>query len=298
MDENIGRELHGKGWDQGVLFPPLSEAINFDPAAPVSKLAKAAARTPPGHKAAFGGVAHGVAYGPRPKTKYFLLITQACDLVKPLSVEPNVLAMPVFATTNEKILEVAARNSVRYFLVDAARDLIADALTCMVVEKPLLTKLTPEVGVATAEERRRLGQWVARRFNRPAIPDPMVEAIAKPILTNLRTKQQNGTLDEALLARVVEVRLCVLNDTLPYRFQLLFIVDEADVAQAELDLAPLVGELRAWFSPASATLEGWYARSYGDISVADYLDYDQLDLVEYSYDGRLIVGLLPPAAAP
>lgn len=298
MDENIGRALYEKGWDQGVLFSALSEAVNFDPDAPVSKLAKAASKTAPERKTASGGIAHGVAYGPRPKVNRLLLITQACDLVKQLSVEPNVFAMPVFATTNEKILEVAVRNSVRYFLVDAARNLVADASTCIVVEKPLLAKLTPEVGVKTSDERRRLAQWIARRFNRPAIPDPVVAAIVKPILTNLRAKQEAGTLDEALLARVLEVRLRVLNDALPYRFELLFIVEEGTVAQAEFELAPFLGEMRTWFSAASAILETWYARSYGDISVADYLDYDQLDLVEYSYEGQLVVGLFPPAEAP
>jgi hypothetical protein len=50
--------------------------------------------------------------------------------------------------------------------------------------------------------------------------------------------------------------------------------------------------MRSWFHPASAVLRTWYGRTYGDISFADYFDFEQLNLEEYSYSGGPIHKLI------
>ncbi|MGH7755025.1 MAG: hypothetical protein ACREM8_01920 [Vulcanimicrobiaceae bacterium] len=296
MNRDIGRELYANGWTQGVLFDPVALSVAFAPENPVSKLARAAAKK---RLAADTGSAdsHGIVSGIPPSTEHLVVVSQACDIVKPADVEPNVIAMPVFRTNNVRITGPAARNSSRYFLLDDSRGFVVDATLCAVIEKPLLATFTPEAGVTTDMTRRRFARWLARRFNRPTIPDDVVAAVVKPLLDNLRTMQRQGSLDIGMLDRVAEVRLRVANANLPYAFELLFIVDAAETREMDLALAPLLGEMSSWFVPEAAVLRAWYARALSDISVSDYLDSETLNLDEYSYAGGTIRGLTPPDAA-
>jgi hypothetical protein len=294
LEQNLGRELYRRGWTQGVLFAPVAVSIAFDPAKALSKLARAAAKKGAVEIALPKGVAHGVASGIAASTERMVLVSQTCDIVRPLNEEPNVFAMPVFKTENTRILGPAARNSTRYFLLDASRGLIVDATTVAVIEKPLLEALTPEVGISTDDQRRRFGRWLARRFRRPALEDDLVAAIVKPILENLRALQAEGRLDMELLDQILEARIHMASSTLPYAFDLLFMVEVGDLQAMELRLAPLVGEMRSWFRPEAASLRTWYARCYADISVADYEASDQIYLDEYSYRGGSIRGLIAP----
>jgi len=294
MEQDIGRKLYADGWSQGVLLNPVAVSIVFAPDDPVSKLARAAAAKPGPDTTISRGAAHGVAFGIPKSTERLIIISQACDIVKPLNDEPNIFAMPVFRTDNVRILGPAARNSSRYFLLDGSRGYVVDATVSVVIEKPLLTTLKPEVGVTTEEDRKRFARWLARRVNRPAISDDVVAAIVKPMLENLRSMQNRGTLDMEILDRISEVRLRVANESLPFHFDLLFIVDNVDTAAMELALAPLIGAMRGWFNPELAILQSWYARSYAEVSVADYLASEQLYLDEYSYEGGTIRGLIAP----
>ncbi len=293
MSQDIGRKLHEKGWTQGALLNTLAISIVFAPDRPVSKLARAAARKAEPDTRLSPSVPHGVAFGIPSSTIRLVVISQACDIVKPLNEEPNVFAMPVFRTDNVKILGPAARNSSRYFLLDPDRGYVVDATSCVVIEKPLLETLSPEVGATTHDARRRFARWITRRFNRPALPDDVVAVIVRPILENLRILQAQGALDMGLLDQIAEVRLHVTNDSMPFTFDLLFLVDNPGEG-FEVALAPLLGEMRSWFTPPLAALRNWYALGYGDISVADYLESEQLYLDQYSYEGGTIHGLVAP----
>jgi hypothetical protein len=294
LEQNLGRELYRRGWAQGALFTPVAVSVAFDPAKPLSKLARAAAKQGAVEITLAKDTVHGVASGISASTKQMVLISQACDIVRPLNEEPNVFAMPVFQTENARIVGPAARNSTRYFLLDAGRGLIADAATIAVIEKPLLESLTPEVGISTDAQRRRFCRWLARRFRRPTLDDGVVAAIVKPILENLRALQAEGRLDMELLDQILEVRVRVASFTIPYAFDLLLMVEERDLQAMEVRLAPLLGEMRSWFRSEAATLRAWYARCYADVSVADYEVSDQIYLDEYSYKEGSIRGLVAP----
>lgn len=296
MHQDLGRKLYANGWTQGVLLDPVAISVVFAPAHPVSKLAKAALRKTAPDTSLPSAIPYGVAYGVPSSTIRLVIISQPCDIVKPLNDEPNILAMPVFRTDNVKILGPAAANSSRYFLLDASRGYVVDGTTCSVIEKPVLEPLTPEVGVGTDDLRRRFARWLARRFNRPALPDDVVAAIVKPLLENLRVLQEQGKLDLELLDRVLEVRVRVANPSLPFSFDLLFIVEEPDDT-LELRLAAFMGDVRKWFIPEVAVLNHWHALAYGEISVADYLAAEQIYLDEYTYRGGTIRGLVAPDPA-
>jgi hypothetical protein len=92
------------------------------------------------------------------------------------------------------------------------------------------------------------------------------------------------------------VRVRVANASLPFRFDLLFIVQEPDDT-IELRLAAFMGDVRKWFIPDAAVLNHWHALAYSEISVADYLAAEQIYLDEYTYRGGTIRGLVAPDPA-
>jgi len=294
MSQDVGRTLYRAGWTQGVLLNPIAVSVAFAPDQPVSKIAKAAIGRGAPDASLKLGHPHGIASGVAASTERLVVVSQACDIVKSPNDEPNILAMPVFKTENQRIIGPASRNSSRYYLLDAGRGFIVDASAVAVIEKPLLMTMTPEVGALTEDDRKRFGRWLARRFNRPAIDDDVVVAIVKPILENMRALQAAGNLDPELFDQIAEVRLLVENDSLPFTFDLLFMVEAIGSAEFELLLAPLLGQMRSWFQPELSILRAWYTRTYEDVSVADYLASEQLYLDEYSYEGGTIRGLIAP----
>lgn len=163
-EPDLGHRLIEVGWDQGVLLPPLSWSLVYDPNDPLSSIARSAVRlakhklsppdTAPSHDVAVGAM--------RPKDR-LVVASQACDIVRVPSEEPNVLAMRVFTTDNDRITRAAASNSARHFLLDANRGLVVDATVTVLLEKPVLVGLVPEPGAPHEDARRRFARWIATR---------------------------------------------------------------------------------------------------------------------------------------
>jgi hypothetical protein len=305
-DARLGRQLIEAGWDQGVLLPALCWSVDFYPEDPVTQIARAAMKPgTPGTRwdasQEIRGLArHAVASGLYRGDHRLVVASQACDIDKSPEHEPCVIALRAFFTTNERMLEAAGRNSTRHFLLNPARGLVVDATVQALVEKPLLATLSPELGAPDARMRRRFARWLARRYNRPALPDDIVHAVSAPILTNLRALQQEGNALIDVLDQVEEVRLAHLEGTPPYAVRLLFILPEPDSGQVPDNdgavitaLARLISTMRGWFDPALASLQAWDAARLGDISASALFDTDELALDEFTYRGLTVRGLEP-----
>jgi hypothetical protein len=299
-DPGLGQRLIDLGWDQGVLLPPLHWSVVFHPGDPITRIARsavqsrgAADRTP-----AIGSTpalpAHGVASGPIRGRDRLVVASQACDIVKSPTEEPTIIAMRAFFTDNGSILSAADGNSSRYFLLDPSRSLVVDATILTLVEKPLLTTVTPEPGAVDPSRQRRFARWLARRYNRPALPDEVVDAVVRPILENLRLLQEANDSDLGSLETVEELRLARVTGNPPYDVRLLFIIPRAGLEDGGLALARLVARMRGWFDPSTARLVAWDARHLYEVTVGDYLDTDQILLDHYTYRGLTIRGLGPP----
>ncbi len=302
----LGRQLIEAGWDQGVLLPALCWSVVFNPDDPVTQIARAAMKPgTPGMRwdasqQITGLVRHAVASGLYRGEHRLVVASQACDIDRSPEQEPCVVAMRAFFTTNEPTLAAAGRNSTRHFLLDPARGLVVDATVQTLIEKPLLATLTPEPGAPDARMRRRFARWLARRYNRPALPDEIVHAVSAPILTNLRLLQHEGNALIAVLDQVEEVRLARMEGAPPYSVRLLFILPEPDSDHASGDdgaviaaLARLISTMRDWFDPALASLDAWDATRLGDVSANALFDTDELALDEYTYRGLTVRGLEP-----
>lgn len=295
-EQTLGQQLYDAGWNQGVLLPPLCWSVVYHADDPLTAIAKAASRQ--GQQSAGGDVRsiprHEIATGLIKPRDYLVVVSQACDIVKSPGFEPNITAMRAFETNNAQLLESAGSNSARYFLLDPTRPLVVDATVAVLIEKPVLLTLTPQQGTPDETTRRRLAEWLARRYNRPALEEQIVYAVQKPILDNLRKMREDGD-DLRALAEIREVRIAHLKGLPPYEVRLLFIVPQAGLADSGHALAQLVGRISAWFDPRLARLAAWDALDLYQISVGDYLETDRLYLDHYTYRGQTTHGLEPPS---
>lgn len=299
-DATLGRRLYLAGWEQGVLLPVLQWSVHFHLDDPLSRIAKSARPLveaqyqlriqKEGSALPRCGIANGIA---RDKDR-FVVASQTCDIVKSPNDEPNIVAMRAFTTDNTAILRAAGGNSSRYFLLDPDRSLVADGTVMVLIEKPVLTELTPEPGVIDSATQEHFARWIGHRFSRPAFPDEVVKAVIAPILSNLHEMQKTSDPDLTALDMVKEVRLLRLAGEPPYNIRLLFIIPETGLSDNGKGLARLIARMRDWFDPKAACLDGWDYRNLYQVTAGDYLDTQKIYLDEHTYRGKIIQGLTPP----
>ena len=296
-DNKLGEHLYNSGWRQGVLLPPLPLSVIYRSEDPLSKIAKTAKRRAEQMDipAISGLPLHGigVASGIVRREDYLVIASQDCDIVRSLSEEPNIVAMRTFTTENNSILRYADSNSSHYFLLDRKRGLVAESSVMVLIEKPVLLNFTPEPGACDSATQERFARWIAHRFDRTAFHDDVIGAVIKPILDNLSQMQKDNDPDLDALDNVKEVHLAKIVGKPPFDVRLLFIIPQEGLSDSGVAIAHLVSRMRTWFNPLAARLVAWEARHLYEITVGDYLDTQQIYLEQYTYQGRIIQGLLP-----
>ncbi len=267
---SLGEQLLAKGWKQGCLLSASAPVLSWE-------------RVP----------------GPPPEWKErtrdmegsLVLATQTCDLKKHPAEEPTVEFLRAFWTTKERITVPAGRNSVRYFLLCSrlvsgkSEGLVAEASKRLFVDKRSLLLFEPEQACGDARTEARFRRWLARRYDRPAVPDPVVLAVQKPVVEALRAAPAGAEV-WTLLRGVREVLFDTAQAKAPFKVRLLFVREEG-LTDVEPITDPDAERLAAWFREAlaagdDAELDEWDAAGTGDISVRDYFTFIALPLDEYS----------------
>jgi len=293
MAEETGKLLYDQGWKQGVAFGPLSYLIHFRISESL-RIPKSAVED------AQRGLDEGGSAGPAigqavvsAKTKdRWILATQDCDLVKAASIEPNVVAIRCFTTSNERTLIAAASNSSYYFLIDPDEGLVADARIQIQLEKPALREFVPSDPFRSQEARQRFARWLARRSDRPAVKENVVEYFVAPVLDCLNKLRTTHPAAIECLADVLEIRFRSIGDS-PIETAIVFFVEKGYPLDGGIALAELVGLIIQELDDEASKLVGWDAISYDEISVAEYVAMNQLYLDSYTFQGQTRVGLGP-----
>ncbi len=268
---DVGEQLVARGWRQGVLLPAIMDILSHE----------LVPGTAPSYQVRRRDSGDGA----------LVVATQTCDLKKKASKEPEVECLRAFWTGNERIIRSAATNSVQHFLLrehmagGERKGLIADASARVLVAKESLLHLIPEQGCADSDTERRFRRWLGRRYDRPAIPTSLVEAVQRPIVEALRANEGERAILQ-LLNGVREVLFAVGNDARPYRVHLLFMAEEGLTTSEPLTEADSE-RLAAWFGEAlaaagQAELHEWEMVDTGAVSLRDYLAFTPLPLDEYS----------------
>jgi hypothetical protein len=158
-DKSDYGHLIERGWQQGAVFalPGGAFAVNQLPGDDVTQL--------------YVDIDRQV----RSKERV-VLVSHPCDIKS--ADEPSVQVMicrwfdPIKDTTRVRTTRIG-RNSPRYFVVDPDGVWIAEAKYPILVDKRVLEALDPPTFQMSPERLLRFRDWLARRFDRPAVPDAL-----------------------------------------------------------------------------------------------------------------------------
>ncbi len=265
-EASVGRQLYDLGWRQGsLLAAPPNRSVN--------KRAGAIWET---ETSATDGS--------------LVLATQTCDMVRDAAKEPTLEFLRAFWTDDKSKMSEAKKNSNRVFLLRTEEragvkwGLIADATVRMFVDKASLLAERPQAGCLPKRERG-FQRWLARRYDRPAVPDALDKAVHQPVVKGLREERRRGSRISALLDRVAEVLYTVEDDGPPFGVAIFFVPEDgtlhAPITDAEAE------EVSAWFmgtigSGGDARVVNWELWPLDQVSVADYFAATPLSLYEFS----------------
>lgn len=215
-----------------------------------------------------------------------VVVSQDCDIFASPKTEPWVEALMAHWTTDTNEIHAARKgNSARRFLLNESQGkaLVADARRRVHLDKRALLTMdfTPAFGSALAS--RRFANWVASRYNRPAIPNDLVEAVQKPLVTAVAVLAKQGGPVLGVLNRVAELRFAVVEPQPPWTVHLIAMVDLADQIEAEEE-----AELGGWLEEVLVVEKGPVKaialafRNETNISHGDYMNTTHLQLDQFS----------------
>ncbi len=224
---------------------------------------------------------------------FLIIVSQPCDIQRSPKQEPYIEAMRAYWTSERSIIHEAGKNSVRRFLIQrrttdngTVEALIADATVRIQIEKAALLSIAPLASFKQSDTitPRRFRQWLAKRYDRQALPDVLVNAVQKPIV---KAVDKLHEMDDRhrILDGISEILFLLRGDSTPYQIDILFIRDERSDAPLvnEEDAAKLAG----WIADVlrkggDAELASWEILSTKEISVYDYSNAYELPLDYYS----------------
>ena len=192
-DQSVGESLLEAGWNQGTLFelPGASHFWNGNSEQGSEKLVEVKARE-------------------IRSSERLILISQACDILS--SDEQYVEALLVRIKDKPSDRKYLARilNSYRQFVLDPDRGLVADARVRLQIAKLTLNHAQPDSWFMTEQTREDFVDWLAGRFDRPPVPQPIFEALCRPVRDVLERMRDEDPKAFAALdrsARRIRIRL-------------------------------------------------------------------------------------------
>lgn len=276
-EQSSGKLLVEAGWQQGSIFrAKVSFAYN---------------------ELSQGDRSSTITIGAEPVSSddQLVIVTQTCDILADINTEPNVEALACITNSDKGWVNNIDRNSHRYFLIDPASGLVALAQRRLQIAKPVLTLLRPNPWPSDALRFKRFVRWLARRYDRPALPDILVAELQKPITDALRKMDKRSPDVGAAFNRAVHDLRALLprREEPPFEIELLLLVrpdqlsrDEADAIDIALaNISSAVDSDNIQLSSRVASAE--------DISLSYYQETTPLFLEHLTYRGEEAVGLEP-----
>jgi len=284
LDAEVTRgELTQAGWRQGVLFSLPTAYLVWN--------SLADERAEPGVVT--------IDYAEVAADEILIVASQDCDLDARGVTEPYVEALVCRITSDANILRAARRNSSRWFLVDGERGLVAYAMDRLQIDKRVLRVLTPQSWPSTNEHFTWFRRWLARRYDRPAIPDPIVDAFQRPVNVRMdRLEKQQPDVLTAFNAVVGELRISLpASEKPPFLIDVLLLTERLTISEDEARAVDSVmAELARALDPSQVIIEKWRLLHPEEISLAEYFATRPLLYDYLTYRGEEEVGAEPPSA--
>lgn len=215
-----------------------------------------------------------------------VVISQDCDIFAAVKAEPRIEAMAARWTSNASEIHTARKgNSARLFLLRerTGEGLVADARLRVQLDKTALLGASFEPAFHDDRARTRFANWVAGRYNRPAVANELVEAVQKPIVSAVADLVKRKAPLVGILDSVAELRFAAAPAQRPWTVHLVVMVDEGDDLNVEEE-AELAGWLESVLVKPDGPIEAIAPlfRTERNISLHDYLHTTKLQLDHFS----------------
>jgi hypothetical protein len=275
-----GESLLDRGWQQGALFSAPSACFTWNDLAysgADAPMTQQHRKTRPGEK--------------------FIVITQDCDISALEQQEPYVEALLCKIYKNREFLSKIGRNSARWFVINFDIGIVAESKYRVQFAKQVLSTLTPEPWPSSPKKLEQFIRWLARRYDRPAIPDAMVEVFQKPIerMFDLFAEEYPDAM-VAFSKAVHEIRVTLpTNEYPPFDLQLMLLISSDGPNTEQADAIDIVTKaVRANLDSKEVHLHPEVrVLTEERISMAEYYATRPLFLEYQTYKGEEIEGMEP-----
>lgn len=265
---HVGGRLYGAGFRQGAVL--RSSALKFVYCVP----------TPD------GGSIETKERAVKARER-LVVASQDCDILAKPEREPYVELLICKQEKPERCATLVEGNSSRWFLIDADKRLVAQALQKIHVKKEALEQVELEDWSLNGEALERFARWLARRYIRPAFPDEFVEAYQDPV---------DGVFEETP-TKVLEQFSHVVSEIRvsksstqgpPYNLDFLLLTADEDLSEEEAEAIALVQDGMESALSASPLVDSvrFSFRTLHETSIAEYFASDPIYLEQLTYQGE------------
>ena len=218
-NRSLGDELFDLGWRQGTLFSAPSAHFSWN-------------------KLSDDGSDEPIIIGTRttkPNEKY-VLITQDCDIVASESENDEPYAEAILCKPEkQRFVRKIGSKSARWFVIDANVGLVAHAKYRTQFDKKMLRSLTSEPWPNGFKRLDEFIRWLARRYDRPSIPDALYEAFQRPLNERVvEFEQENPDVFATFNKVVSDVRINLpASEDPPFDLQLILLIESDGLSEEE-----------------------------------------------------------------
>jgi hypothetical protein len=212
----------------------------------------------------------------------FAVVTQTCDIVRSCVARPFVEVVPLVEVDEHNLHDIQRGRRPQYAFIPnlAEKRLVADLDRVMTVEKGVVAQWDRVSGCSTDEERRALGQALARKRTRFAFPDDFTE-FSRKLQNRMRDKHNKSSIEGDALRALREIRVRASPSWTDSKIELMFwfIRNEDEPTFKGVEWHDL---LEKWLG--LVTESGRFQSVEGQVimletlSAKDYTESDSLDL--------------------
>lgn len=224
---SLGESLYARGWKQGAICQGVEAEWGYRP-----KRVKA--------------------------DDQLVIISQDCDISATVDVEPYIEALVCHVEHDRQRLPGFTRTSSRNFVIDFDTGLVANAVKRVFLMKKSIPATDPSPWPGTPKHFDWFVQWLARRYDRPAVSDSLVDAFQRPV-THAYEEFTKSYPDLALAFNRAVRQLRVsfpASMTSPFLIHLTVLAVRESLSEHELDAIDRVKSvLRGCLDPNLVTLD-------------------------------------------
>lgn len=234
-----------------------------------------------------------VAPQPTPDYGLWVVVSQTCDIVAPLEVEPVIEAFPCYIEA-DRAIRANLRRSYRAFEIDPESGLVAKSVLRLSVSKRAVVQINPEPWPGTPERLARFSKWLGLRTSRDAIPDEIDRPFLGPLRKIMGRLRESRARYLAFNAAVKEIRIHPPDtEEPPFAIPVVIIIEQELSAETAAAIDDVINRWKNEVVPTGFSIVGPRILTTDRISLDETDRTWLVDLISDSYDGGRLIGAAP-----